>query len=164
MLTIMACTNSAAEKNTNITVAASEVETAGSIVGSWTPMGFDFNLDGKTEPSGKWITQDDKKRAEDIKATGLPADVADFTFKANGKGYISAKDTKETEFAYTKMANGKYVTKGTVDDDEPKNTNAENIEEFYLDKEGRLIFHHTSKPKLMGKYVIQNSFELYKKK
>jgi hypothetical protein len=67
-------------------------------------------------------------------------------------------------FTYSTMPNGKYTIKANTDDNEPKNTNAENVEELYFDASNQFIYHHTGKPMLMGKYVIQHSFELLKRK
>jgi hypothetical protein len=168
IIIIGACRNTEAKQNAvkiNENTLAKDIDfdAAKSIVGTWTVVAFDFNLDGKTEPSGNW-KYNTQKELDDAKKAGLDADNGNFTFKANGKGYIGKKDIEEMAFTYKKLANGKYVTKGLVDDNEPKNTNAENVELFYLDAKGQLIYYHSSKPLILGKYVIQNSFELYKRK
>ncbi len=164
LITSIACNNSTTNDNNSTNTNASiEAEVANGIVGSWTPVGLDFNLEGKTEPSGKWVTEDPKKRADNIKKAGLTADYADFTFKANGKGFLGGKETNDNLFTYKKLANGKYVF-NTEAGEEPKNTRADNIEQLYLDKKGQLIFHHSEKQFIMGKDVVQNTFELYKRK
>jgi hypothetical protein len=152
--------NTASKDSKNTVIANSS---ASDLVGTWRPIGLDVNLDGKTEPSGKWEIQDPKVRAQEIKDAGLTEDYGDFTFRADGTGFVGGTVSNNNTFTYKKMANGRYEMKGDKEDNEPKNTNAENIEELYLDKTGQLIFHHTTKQTLLGKSVIQNSFELYKK-
>jgi hypothetical protein len=169
LLIIIACNNNTSSNNTNSKATnknISELPTnaASSIVGSWTPIALDFNLDSIAEPSGKWIIQDVKEREAEIKAAGLTMDYGDFTFNANGTGFIGGAATKDNEFTYKQIANNRYEMKANEGDDEPKNTNAENVETFYLDAKGQLIFQHSEKQLIMGKNVIQNSFELYKRK
>jgi hypothetical protein len=160
-IAIVACSSSTANNNSinNNNNQTAEADRAASILGIWTPIALDFNLDGKTEPSGQWKYNTKEDEAL-VKQAGLEMDYGNFTFKANGIGYLGAKETVDNTFKWKKMANGRF----TIDDGEVKNTTAENIEEFYLDAKGQLIFHHTEKPKIMGKDVVQNSFELYKRK
>jgi hypothetical protein len=134
-------------------------KTLDKIIGTWIPIALDFSLQGKTEPSGKWV-YNTKQNDEAIKKSGLDEDFANFTFKANGTGYLGASQTKENTFKWKKIANGKVI----IDNREVKNTVVERIEEFYLDAKGQLIFHHSEKQFIMGKSIIQNSFELYKRK
>jgi hypothetical protein len=91
---------------------------------------------------------------------GLDKDFANFTFKANGTGYLGTSQPKENTFKWKRIANEKVI----MDNGEVKNTTGENIEEFYVDVKGQLIFHHSEKQFIMGKNIIQNSFELYKRK
>jgi hypothetical protein len=158
---IIACGNSTESKVNAAAVAEVVDETKGSIIGTWIPIGMDYNLEGVTKPSGKWHYTDEKD-LQALKEAGLTVEDTNLTFKANGTGYMGKKEPTDGDgaFKWKKLPNGKVF----VDDGEIKNTNAENIDVFYLDTKGQLIHHTSSKPLLMGKEAIQNSFELYKRK
>ncbi len=161
LIALIACGNNTVEKNS--TKETTEIDKGGNIVGTWTPIALDFRLDSITEPTGKWV-YNTKEMIDAVKEAGISVDAGNFTFKANGKGYFGAKEEADNQFTYKKLGNGKYEIKGMIDDEDPKNTTATNIEKFYLDANGQMIKHSSSLPLLLGKHVIQNSFELYKKK
>jgi hypothetical protein len=159
-ITIAACNNSPAIDTINSTaIVAITTDATDKIIGTWIPIAFDFNLEGKTEPSGNWKYHDKNDEAT-VKKAGMEMDFGNFTFKINGTGYLGKAETTDNTFKWKKMSNGKV----TIDDGEIKNTKTENIEEFYVDAKDQLIFHHSEKQFIMGKNTIQNSFELYKRK
>jgi hypothetical protein len=153
----MACANNQSDAPKSSTMPTKN------IVGTWQIIASDFRLDSIAEPTGKWIYVTEKDK-EALRNVGMNEDDANFTFLADGTGYVGNTKTEEMAFTYNKLPNDRYSIKASIDDGETNNTNEENIEEFYTDNKGQLIYHHTSKPMLMGKYVIQHTFELLKRK
>jgi hypothetical protein len=160
LVTIIACSNSNANNNTSNKDNVDADATA-SIIGTWIPIALDFNLEGKTTPSGNWLYTS-KQDSINIKEAGLTVEDGNFTFKANGTGYMGKQEPTDGDgaFKWKKLPGGKAC----IDDGEVRNTNAENVEIFYIDAKGQLIHHTSVKQVLMGKATLQNSFELYKRK
>ncbi len=157
----IACSNGTAEKKDTLTTAANDVEAKGGIVGTWIPIGLDFNLDGKTTPSGDWHFNT-KQDSLNVKEAGLTFEDGNFNFKTNGTAYMGKAEPKESDafFKYKKISAGKWC----IDDTDERNTNPKNIDVFYIDANDRLIHHTSTEPTLLGKKTLQNNFELYKRK
>jgi hypothetical protein len=160
LIAIVACSNNTADKNEENN-GKENADLSASIVGTWIPIGLDFNVEGKTTPSGNWHYTN-KQDSINIKNAGLSVEDGNLNFKANGTGFMGKEEPKDGDgaFKWKKLPGGKAC----YDNGEVTNTNAENIEIFYLDSKGQLIHHTSTKPLLMGKLTLQNSFELYKRK
>jgi hypothetical protein len=155
VIIFIACNNSDAAKNNKEAANISteqEADAGKSIVGTWIPIGVDFNMDGKTTPSGNWKYYG-KVEEDAIKEAGLTPEAGYFTFKANGTGFMGKAEPKDGDgvFKYKKLAMGKWC----MADTEEINTNAKNIALWYLDAKGQLIHHTSSEPTLLGKKEIQ---------